>query len=187
MSAFRSFSGFVAGLVAVTTPLSSFAAVPAPSANMGVSMTYSTGNKPLDRMLSEYESAVRSKGDSAKLNGFLRESSGFKDRKISDSLRDELLKNRIDTVSKASLSSEIPSKITSASDRKTALDGLVSSMRKGADSSYRLIVRTSLTKADLTDALAVFGDARATYLSSSSGKDQYEITFPNSGRYAKFL
>ncbi len=187
MSAFRPLAGLVAGLVAVTSPLTSFAAVPVPTANMGVSVSYSTGNKPLDRMLSEYESSVRSKGDSAKLNGFLRESSGFKDRKISDSLRDELLKNRLDGVAKTTLSAELPQKITSDSDRKAVLKGLVSSMRKGVDSDYRVIVRTSLTKAELTDALAVFGQAKATFLSSASGKDQYEIVFPSSGRYAKFL
>lgn len=60
-------------------------------------------------------------------------------------------------------------------------------MRKGAN-DYRLFIRTSLTRSELESALAAFGAAKLSEpLRAPDGKDQYEIVFPNSGRYAKFL
>lgn len=157
------------------------------SPGAGFSVSYSTGNKPIDRMLSDYEASVRNKGDSSHLNGFLKEAPGFKGKNFSEGLRDELFRTRMDSVAKNDLSKDVPSKISSATDRRAVLGGLVSSMKKGPDSGYRIIVRTSLTRTELTDALAVFGKAQVTLLSSAGGKDTYEIVFPGSGRYAKFL
>lgn len=184
MFALRTLAGSLAGLVAVTSPFSAFA-----STTAGTSVpkpSYATGNVPLDRMFSEYESAVRSRSDGAKLNAFLREAPGFGNRQISETLRDEILKSRIDSVKKSDLSRELPEKLATDSDRKSVLRGLVASMKKDS-ATYRVIARTSHSKSALVDALSVFGKTEASFLYSDGTKDTYEITFPNSGRYAKYL
>lgn len=184
MFALRTFAVSLAGLVAVTSFFPAFA-----STTAGTSVprpTYATGNAPLDRMFADYESAVRSRSDGAKLNAFLREAPGFKNRQISETLRDEVLKARIDSVKKSDLSRELPEKLVSDSDRKTVLRGLVGSMKKDP-ATYRVIARTSLSKAALSDILSVFGKAEASLLYSEGTKDTYEISFPNTGRYAKYL
>ena len=184
MFALRTLAGSLAGLVAVTSPVSAFAStttetgIPKPS--------YVTGNAPLDRMFSDYETDVRSRSDGTKLNAFLREAPGFKNRQISEALRDDILKARIDSVRKTDLSRELPAKLVSDSDRKAVLRGLVGSMKKDSV-TYRVIVRTSYSKSALSDALSVFGKTETTFLFSDGTKDSYEIAFPNSGRYAKFL
>lgn len=122
MSVARPLAGFVAGILLVAGPLSSFAlpADPIP----GIS-SYQTGNKALDGMFSDYERSVRSKGDGIKLSNFLRESSGFRNGKISETLRDEMLANRVDSVSKHFLANEVPSGITTEQGRKSAMAGLL--------------------------------------------------------------
>lgn len=184
MFALRTFAGSLAGLVAVTSSFPAFA-----STTAGTSVprpTYATGNAPLDRMFSDYESGIRSRSDSAKLDAFLREAPGFKNRQISESLRDDILKARIDSVKKSDLSQELPQKLVSETDRKAVLRGLVGSMKKDS-ATYRVIVRTSLSKTALSDALSVFGKTETALLYSDGTKDTYEITFPNTGRYAKYL
>lgn len=184
MFALRTFAGSLAGLVAVTSFFPAFASTTAGTALP--KPAYATGNAPLDRMLSDYESGVRSRSDGAKLDAFLREAPGFKNRQISEALRDDILKARIDSVKKTDLSRELPARLVSEPERKAVLRGLVGSMKKDP-STYRVIVRTSLSQTSLSDALSVFGKTETSLLYSEGVKDTYEITFPNTGRYAKFL
>ncbi|MDQ1343708.1 MAG: hypothetical protein QG650_428, partial [Patescibacteria group bacterium] len=178
-------SGFIAGLLISSAPLSSYAA---PSVFPARNPSYQTGNAPLDGLLAEYEKSIRAKGDSPRISAFVRESSGFKNRKISEGLRDEILKNRIESVSKNVLSQRLPANIASESVKKAVLGDLKGSFKKRNSADFRVFVRTSLSRADLEAALSAFGNAEMTFsFRAEDGKDVYEIAFPASGRYAKTL
>ncbi len=55
------------------------------------------------------------------------------------------------------------------------------------ESSYRIIVRTSLSHDAFVEALSLFGNVQAAFIAEQGGKRTYELTFPSSGRYAKFV
>lgn len=176
MSALRVFSGSLAGFLFVAMPISGYATS---VSQIGMQKpAYLTGNPSLDKLLSDYESSVRNGGDTEKLKGFLRESQGFRNRQLSEPLRDELLKFRLDSVRKSDLSREIAGSSVPEVHKKDALWGLRSSLKKGE--SYRVYVRTGLSKESFSEAVSVFGKAEITFVSSQSGKDVYELVFPAS-------
>lgn len=118
MSALRIFSGVFAGFLLVTAPLGAFATS---VSQIGTRKpAYLTGNPSLDKMFADYEASVRTRGDAEKLRGFLNESSAFRNRGISEALRDDLLKVRLDSVRKSDLSKDV------------SMDSVVESGRKGA-------------------------------------------------------
>lgn len=119
MSVVRPFATLLASVLLVATPVSSFAA------DASVAPSYQTGNRALDGIFADFERSVRSKGDNARLSNFLRESSGFRNGKISEGLRDEVLKNRIESVSKNLLANQVPSGVTTEQGRKTVISGLL--------------------------------------------------------------
>lgn len=175
---FRSVSGVLAGILTLSVPVSSFADAPGilPSG-------YATGLPKIEKLLSDYAASIRSGKDAAKFAKFAIETAnGYSGRKISDALREELVKYRLDTVAKSALDAEVPSAAPSAV-RKAMVDGLRDSVRRNASSEVRLIVKTSLSEDELTKSLEALGNVTVSPLPGGA----YQVKFPKSGAFGKGL
>lgn len=138
------------------------------------------GNWAIDSVIKNYESEIKKSWDFKKLQNLYNEKFLIKVRKNSDSLKDDIISQTIIWAKKTSFKN--------ISTQWIWVNNFISSMKKEKSSSYRLMIKSSLSIEELKQTISYFDNAEIILLSTNSDwTNNYQILLPYKWRFWKVL
>jgi hypothetical protein len=138
-----------------------------------------SGTGTIGQILWKYEDDLKSDKDITRLSRLFWEKSKIWTRWISDILKADILTNTIYRAKKQRLDGDSElAKITNNSIKRLAFNELKNATKKSKD-AYKLLIKTSLSEADLKDTLSFFDNVEIKYISTDAdNKNMFELDFP---------